>query len=155
VSSRAGCSTRCLFDAHRHSDIDVERALRLWAPVAAYMAAIFYVSSLSQPVVPPGGDKPWHLLAYLGLGALTLRAVAGGLGAWISWRAAGVATAIAVGYAVTDELHQMFVPGRSAQFSDLLADAMGVVVGASLCWVWGFVAGQRPEATASRDDELI
>ncbi len=138
-------------DAHRHSDIDVERALRLWAPLAAYMAAIFYVSSLSQPMVPPGGDKPWHLLAYLGLGVLTLRAVAGGLGAWISWRAAAVATAIAVGYAVSDELHQMFVPGRSAQLSDLLADAMGVVAGASLCWLWGLVAGQRPEAAASRD----
>ena len=140
---------------NRHSDIDVERALRLWAPVAAYMAAIFYVSSLSQPVVPPGGDKPWHLLAYLGLGALTLRAVAGGLGAWISWRAAAVATGIAVGYAVTDELHQMFVPGRSAELNDLLADTMGVIAGASLVWLWGLVAGERTEAAASRDDELI
>jgi len=119
------------------------------------MAAIFYVSSLPQPVVPPGGDKPWHLLAYLVLGVVTLRAVVGGLPAWVSWRTAAVATAIAVGYAVTDELHQMFVPGRSAQLSDLVADAMGVVAGAGLCWVWGLVARQRPEAAASRDDELI
>ena len=138
-------------DAYRYSDIDVERALRLWAPVAAYMAAIFYVSSLPQPLVPPGGDKPWHLLAYLGLGVLTARAVAGGLGAWISWRAAVIAAAIAVGYAVTDEVHQMFVPGRSAELNDLLADAMGVVAGASLVWLWGLVAGQRPEAATSRD----
>jgi VanZ family protein len=138
-------------DAYRYSDTDVERALRLWAPVAAYMAAIFYVSSLPQPLVPPGGDKPWHLLAYLGLGVLTVRAVARGLGAWISWRAAVIAAAIAVGYAVTDEVHQMFVPGRSAQLSDLLADTMGVVAGVSLCWLWGVVAGQRPEAATSRD----
>ena len=107
--------------------------------------------SLPQPLVPPGGDKPWHLLAYLGLGVLTVRAVAGGLGAWISWRAAVVAAAIAVGYAVTDEVHQMFVPGRSAELNDLLADAMGVVAGASLVWLWGLVAGQRPEAATSRD----
>ena len=138
-------------DAYRSSDTDVERALRLWAPVAAYMAAIFNVSSLPQPLVPPGGDKPWHLLAYLGLGVLTVRAVARGLGAWISWRAAVIAAAIAVGYAVTDEVHQMFVPGRSAQLSDLLADTMGVVAGVSLCWLWGVVAGQRPEAATSRD----
>ena len=138
-------------DAYRYSDTDVERALRLWAPVAAYMAAIFYVSSLPQPLVPPGGDKPWHLVAYLGLGVLTVRAVAGGLGGWISWRAAVIAAAIAVGYAVTDEVHQMFVPGRSAQLSDLLADTMGVVAGVSLCWLWGVVAGQRPEAATSRD----
>ena len=138
-------------DPYRYSDIDVERALRLWAPVAAYMAAIFYVSSLPQPLVPPGGDKPWHLLAYLGLGVLTIRAVAGGLGAWLSWRASVIAAAIAVGYAVTDEVHQMFVPGRSAELNDLLADAMGVVAGASLVWLWGLVAGQRPEAATSRD----
>ena len=129
----------------------MERTLRLWVPVAAYMAAIFYVSSLSQPVVPPGGDKPWHLLAYLGLGVLTLRAVAGGLGAWISWRAAALAIAIAVVYAGTDELHQMFVPGRSAQLSDLVADGLGVIVGASLCWLWGVIARPRPEAAASSD----
>jgi VanZ family protein len=134
-----------------YSDIDVERALRLWGPVAAYMAAIFYVSSLPQPLVPPGGDKPWHLLAYLGMGVLTARAVAGGLGAWISWRAAVIAAAIALSYAVTDEVHQMFVPGRSAQLSDLIADAMGVVAGVSLIWLWGVVAGQRPEAATSHD----
>jgi VanZ family protein len=114
------------------------------------MAAIFYVSSLPQPVVPPGGDKPWHLLAYLGLGVLVLRAVVGGLPAWIGRRAAAVAIAIAVGYAVTDELHQMFVPGRSAQLSDLLADTMGVIAGTSVCWLWGLIAG-RPHAAASRD----
>lgn len=115
------------------------------------MAAIFYVSSLPQPVVPPGGDKPWHLLAYLGLGVLTVRVVAGGLPAAIEWGAAAVAIAIAVGYAVTDELHQMFVPGRSAQLSDLLADTIGVVAGASLCWVWGLMARQRHQPAASRD----
>jgi VanZ family protein len=114
------------------------------------MAAIFYVSSLSQPVVPPGGDKPWHLLAYLGFGVLTVRAVVGGLPARISWRSAAVGIAIAVGYAATDELHQMFVPGRTASLSDLLADAMGVVAGAILCWLWGLVARQRPRAAASR-----
>jgi VanZ family protein len=115
------------------------------------MASIFYVSSLPQPVVPPGGDKPWHLLAYLGLGVVSVRAVAGGLPASIARRTAGVAMAIAVGYAVTDELHQMFVPGRSAQLTDLLADAIGVVVGTSLCWAWGLMARQRHEPAASRD----
>ena len=112
------------------------RVLRLWAPVIAYMAAIFYVSSLPQPVVPPGGDKPWHLLAYLGLGVVTVRAVAGGLAASIDWRIAVVAIAIAGGYAATDEFHQIFVPGRSADVNDLLADTVGVVLGTGLCWAW-------------------
>jgi VanZ family protein len=118
------------------------------------MAAIFYVSSLSQPVVPPGGDKPWHLLAYFGLGALTVRAVAGGLPAWISWRTAAVSIAIAAGYAVTDELHQMFVPGRSAQLSDLAADALGVVAGAGVCWLLGLLLAHRDIISRTSRDEL-
>ena len=132
----------------------MRRALLLWAPVAVYMAAIFYVSSLPQPTVPPGGDKPWHLLAYFGLGVLTIRAVAGGLPASIQWRVAAIATAIAVGYAATDELHQMYVPGRSAELTDLLADAIGVVLGTSICWAWGLVPrksqGARHKARVTR-----
>ena len=123
------------------------RALRLWAPVVAYMAAIFYVSSLPQPVVPPGGDKPWHLLAYLGLGVVTVRAVAGGLSASIDWRTAVVAIAIAVGYAATDEFHQMFVPGRSADVNDLLADTVGVVLGTGLCWAWRHFRSHTSQVT--------
>ena len=35
-------------------------------------------------------------------------------------------------YAVTDELHQTFVPGRSGQISDVLLDSCGAVTGALL-----------------------
>jgi VanZ family protein len=113
----------------------MRRALFLWLPVALYMAAIFYVSSLPQPPVPPGGDKPWHLLAYFGLGVLTTGAVAGGLAVPIGSRTAVLAMAIAIAYGATDEFHQLFVPGRSAQLADLVADAIGVVIGTSLCWI--------------------
>ena len=118
----------------------MHRALLLWLPVVVYMAAIFYMSSLPEPPVPPGGDKPWHLLAYLGLGVVTVRAVAGGLPASIDARVAAFATAIAIGYGATDELHQAFVPGRSAQGADLVADAIGVLSGTALCWMWGWIA---------------
>ena len=118
----------------------MHRALLLWLPVVVYMAAIFYMSSLPEPPVPAGGDKPWHFLAYLGLGVVTVRAVAGGLPASIDVRVAAFAAAIAIGYGATDELHQAFVPGRSAQVADLVADAIGVIVGAGLCWAWGWAA---------------
>jgi VanZ family protein len=42
-------------------------------------------------------------------------------------------------YGASDELHQMFVPGRTAAFDDLLADTIGALVGASLCWAWGII----------------
>ena len=36
---------------------------------------------------------------------------------------------IGTGYAITDEWHQYFIPGRSAQISDILLDAVGVLTG--------------------------
>jgi VanZ family protein len=35
---------------------------------------------------------------------------------------------LSVAYACTDEFHQSFVPGRSAQFSDVLVDSTGVAL---------------------------
>lgn len=113
---------------------------RLWAPVLLYMAAIFYVSSLSQPPIPSGTDKPLHGLAYFGLALVVVRAVVGGLPGRIDIRGAMVAILITVGYAVTDEVHQMFVPGRSAALFDLIADAGGAIVGTVACWAWGIIS---------------
>jgi VanZ family protein len=121
------------------------RHISLWAPVVLYMAAIFYVSSLSQPPQPPGGDKPWHLLAYLGLGILVVRAVAGGVPAGIHLSTALKAVAIAVAYAASDELHQWFVPGRSASMMDLVADAIGVCAGTAACWAWAIISVSRDD----------
>ena len=36
-------------------------------------------------------------------------------------------------YATLDELHQIFVPGRSCQFSDILVDSFGALVAILLC----------------------
>ena len=36
-------------------------------------------------------------------------------------------------YAVSDELHQYFVPGRSCQIGDVLFDTAGAVIGAAVC----------------------
>ena len=115
------------------------RTLRLWAPVVVYMAAIFTASSMSAPPIPGGADKPWHTLAYLGLAIVVVRALAGGLPRRISPRILVLSVCLVVLYGMSDELHQMFVPGRTASFDDLLADAIGALVGASLCWAWGII----------------
>jgi VanZ family protein len=39
---------------------------------------------------------------------------------------------IATAYAVTDEIHQGFVSGRSAQVRDVLIDTAGALVGVAL-----------------------
>ena len=103
------------------------------------MGAIFYVSSLSDPPLPSGTDKPLHGLAYLGLALVVVRAVVGGLPGQIDMWGATTAILITVGYAVTDEVHQMFVPGRSAEVYDLLADAGGAIAGTVAWWAWSII----------------
>ena len=43
---------------------------------------------------------------------------------------------IATAYAATDEVHQVFVPGRSAEFTDVLLDSLGALVGIWLYLAW-------------------
>ena len=119
---------------------DVPKRFRLWGAVVLYMAAIFYVSALSDPPVPAGTDKSLHGLTYLGLVIVVVRAVVGGLPRRIDMRVAITAFLITVAYAATDEVHQMFVPGRTADVFDLLADAGGATVGTAACWAWGIIA---------------
>jgi VanZ family protein len=114
------------------------------------MAAIFYVSSLSEPRLPPGiGDKPSHAVAYLGLAITIARALAGGLPARIGAGTAVAAVLIATGYGMTDEFHQSFVPGRSMEWYDLYADAIGALAGTAACWAWGIISlsARRPRAS--------
>ncbi len=119
----------------------MERRLALWVPAVLDMAAIFYVSSLHQAPLPPGvGDKPAHSLAYVILGVLVVRAVAGGLPSRLTWTTALLALAITIGYGASDELHQRFVPGRSADLMDLYADAVGACIGTIACWAWGIIS---------------
>lgn len=118
--------------------------LNLWLPVAAYMAVIFYFSSLSNPALPPGtSDTSWHTAGYLGLALVTCRALAGGFGRVLTPRMALVAFAIVVGYGVTDEWHQSFVPGRTPDVGDIAADALGACMGTAVSWAWGILRQTR------------
>lgn len=105
------------------------------------MALIFYVSSLHEAPLPQGvSDKSAHWLGYTGFSVTIVRALAGGLPRRITARTAIVAVAIAVAYGASDEFHQMFVAGRSAELADLAADALGAVAGAAACWAWGILS---------------
>ena len=109
------------------------------------MAAIFYVSSLSEAPLPPGfSDKPSHSLAYLGLAITIARAFAGGLTARVGMGTAVAAVLLTIAYGATDEFHQSFVPGRSAELYDLYADAIGAIIGTAACWAWGIIS-RSPE----------
>jgi VanZ family protein len=116
------------------------KRLLLWGLVVAHMALIFAASSSSEPGLPSSvSDKVVHLAAYGVLGALVLNALADGVLAGYTVPRAVLAIAITVLYGVGDELHQSFVPGRTPDALDVLADAAGAALAAAV--LLGFRAG--------------
>jgi VanZ family protein len=117
-----------------------KRRIALWGPVAVYMLVIFILSSQADVPLPQGlTDKQGHSLGYLGLAATVTRACVGGLGAPVSLSQGLVAIALTTGYGISDEWHQSFVPGRTADIMDLRADATGAILGTAACWLWGII----------------
>ena len=118
--------------------ITVSYRLLLWLPVLAYMALIFGLSSISSPPSGPAalGDKGLHAILYSGLGALVVRALAGGWGRGVSLGTALLAVAICALYGVSDELHQYFVPPRQVEALDVVADAIGAAIAAGSLYAY-------------------
>ncbi len=108
-----------------------------WTAVAAWMAVIFFLSA--QPRLPdlapglPGVEEiGGHLLAYGVLAVLLWWALRGtGTRTPATW-----ALLAAILYGATDELHQHFVPGRTATVEDLLVDLIGASLGLLLVNGW-------------------
>ena len=67
--------------------------------------------------------KTAHFLEYALLGVLVCRAL--GIDVKKKAHLLGAALAFCSLYAVTDELHQYFVPGRSCQIKDVMIDSSG------------------------------
>ena len=93
------------------------------------MALIFWISSIAEPLTLPEGpaDKGGHALLYAGLGAVVVRALAGGWRRPFTRTAALGAVLICTIYGITDEIHQHYVPPREADVLDVVADAAGAI----------------------------
>lgn len=113
----------------------MRRAAWAFATVLAYAAVIFALSAQSDPLpfLPRQiflQDKLLHGVEYAVLGGLLVHALRlAGLRPGVALVSAVV---IASAYGATDELHQAFVPGRSSEVADWLADTLGATVGAVL-----------------------
>lgn len=104
--------------------------LRRWGPALGMMALIFFFSSIPSKEMPDFKEydfsikKAGHAFGYLLLG----RAYFFGLRsrkntiAWLAW-------GMTIVYAITDEFHQSFVPGRSPRLTDVGIDALGALLG--------------------------
>ncbi len=102
-------------------------SLRLWLPPLALMAVIFYLSD--QPDLSSGlgildlvGRKVVHAGEYALLCALWWRALRPAASARL---ALVTSLTVSIAYAVSDEIHQSFVPGRTGTPIDVSIDAVG------------------------------
>jgi VanZ family protein/glutaredoxin len=105
------------------------RPVALWLPVVAYGVLVYYLSSLPQAaagaLIP---DYILHAVEYLGLTLLITRALNQGLSRPLTPAVRFASVGLAVLYAVSDEIHQLAVPRRTASVKDVLADTFGAVL---------------------------
>ncbi|HKP57203.1 MAG TPA: VanZ family protein [Polyangiales bacterium] len=113
----------------------MSRRLLAWLPALAYMLLIWVLSSMPTQFkfeFVPFRDKGIHFVEYGTLAALLAHAMRG---TWPEWRWTGVflaSWAVTTLWGLLDEIHQAFVPGRVADVRDLIADAIGGLLGAAI-----------------------
>jgi len=96
--------------------------------VALLIVVLSHQPSLKPPVqLFPHQDKLFHLIEFGGLGfAMTLNRDLFGTARtrlrFVRMGASGIL------WAVLDEFHQSFIPGRDCSFQDMLADAVGLLL---------------------------
>jgi VanZ family protein len=128
----------------------VGRGLWLWAPVAGYMALIFVLSGMASPPTPAqASDKTLHFVGYGGLGVVALRATAAATMSGVTGGSAAAAWTIASLYGLSDEYHQSFVPERTADVADAVADAAGAAATIVPVWAFGIIARSRRSSGAA------
>lgn len=117
-----------------------------WLPVVLYAVLVFIHSSGPSPLqvdLFSWADKPAHFFVYSILGILLLRA----MGATLVNTSQGIVILCSILlvalYGATDELHQYFVPERSADIYDFLADTTGAAAGI-ICY-WKLTSSPAPE----------
>ena len=107
-------------------------AWQRWLAVVVWMGLIFVVSA--QPSLPEAPDPAFdtllkklaHMVEYAFLCVLFWGALPkdSPWGAWV----------LAVLYAISDEVHQTFVPGRNGWIVDVLVDGVGAGLAALAVW---------------------
>ncbi|MCK9484127.1 MAG: VanZ family protein [Candidatus Marinimicrobia bacterium] len=112
---------------------------RFWLKVPAilYAALIFGLSSLQKTPLDEmpfwNFDKLVHLLEYAVFGILLMLAFRSDQIDQPMRRANLQTIIVGILYGLSDEIHQFFIPGRISSIEDLVADALGILLG-----VWLF-----------------
>ena len=110
--------------------------VRLYMPLAVWMLLIFVLSSLHKVPFPfidkLSMDKIYHIIEYAILGYLILRVMEQGMRMYGGWM---IILCILIGsiYGLSDEIHQILVPGRYFSWWDMTANIAGTALGS---WIY-------------------
>lgn len=111
----------------------MKKIWKFYLPPVLWAGLIFWNSSRPNVNIPKLGfqnvDKIAHFGVYFILGYLIVRAITAEKTLKIGWKKNLLILLIGVLYAASDEFHQLFVPGRSADLADWIADLVGVILG--------------------------
>lgn len=107
-----------------------------WLPVLLWSGLIFYFSSIPGLKTSLGFwdfvlRKMAHVVEYAILGHLVVRAFVLTRRGWSARKIIISAFCICFCYAVSDEIHQAFVPARGPSYRDIMIDVMGIA-----CGIW-------------------
>jgi VanZ family protein len=108
-------------------------------PAILWAAVIFVVSSIPGNKLPKFAhlinDKVIHVSIFFLLGILVYRALEPKVRPeGFDWRRLAIAISAVILYGLSDEFHQGFVPGRTVDVLDALADSLGGVLSAVIIW---------------------
>ena len=107
-------------------------------PALLWGGLIFVESSIpgkTLPATPVGTDKLAHIAIYFVFCWLSFRALRRSPSFLLSKMSPFLAVVVTVLYGFSDEFHQLYVPGRSADMFDLAADAAGGILFIALMMV--------------------
>lgn len=125
-----------------HKNISKKKTPKIkasWLPVILWATVIFICSSTPNPPQPIKGDEllmlaittTEHVIEFSILGFLLFNAYREDSNKTVE-KIFTLSILTAFIYAITDEAHQYFVPGRTADIRDLTADYLGAILGTYL-----------------------
>lgn len=95
--------------------------------------------------------KSAHFISYLILGFLVSNAMLNEASTTSVWKRRGASLLLCVAYAISDEFHQIFVPGRGPLLKDVLIDGSGAAIGILLYFgvrkLWLIRKNKKPKNT--------
>ena len=133
------CMALIFFFSHQTSDDSAEISMGFYSKILEWLGQVV------EKIGHDGIRTLAHFTEYTGLGFL----MSTSLMFTFSRRRPWLTLALCAAYAVTDEIHQIFVPGRAFQVSDIAVDSAGALLGIGVfCLLALIVVGIRRKKAA-------